>query len=232
MGPNYWEAHYRGGGGSSHRDITVSRAWKQAVIAEYAGGLDAVVDVGCGDLTFWAEGIIPRVYTGIDISPTILEANRKAHPDWTFHCSPAEVRVPGVSGRVVICQDMLFHIMDDAAYRQILHNLTRYAEEWLFIFTWYDNPFGWFPYSAVLAGMLLKQGRIRDAVTAFCMSDPPVTDGKYQTFRRLEDDRDLFTAAGFDLVAARPANEIGAMYVFRRRQTGAEGTPAPLEATL
>lgn len=223
MGLNYWDTRYRNGGSSSDHDITVSRAWKQRVITEYAGHLDAVVDVGCGDLTFWAAGVRPRAYTGIDISPSIIEENRRAHPDWTFHCSPAEVPVPGVSGRVVICQDMLFHVMDDAAYRQILRNLTRYAEEWLFIFTWYTNPFEWFPHSAVLAGRLLKLGRVREAVVALSMMDPPVTDGIYQKFRRLEDDLDLFTAAGFDLVATRPANEIGAMYVFHRRGTPAGG---------
>lgn len=223
MGLNYWDARYRNGGRSSDRDITASRAWKQRIITEYAGHLDAVVDVGCGDLTFWAAGVRPRAYTGIDISPSIIEENRRAHPDWTFHCSSAEVPVPGVSGRVVICQDMLFHVMDDAAYRQILRNLTRYAEEWLFIFTWHTNPFEWFPHSAVLAGRLLKRGRVREAVVALSMLDPPVTDGIYQKFRRLEDDRDLFTAAGFDLVATRPANEIGAMYVFHRRGTPAGG---------
>lgn len=223
MGLNYWDARYRNGGRSSDRDITASRAWKQRIITEYAGPPDAVVDVGCGDLTFWAAGVQPATYTGIDISPAIIEENRRAHPDWTFHCSPAEVPVPGVSGRVVICQDMLFHVMDDAAYRQILRNLTRYAEEWLFIFTWYTNPFEWFPHSAVLAGRLLKRGRVREAVVALSMLDPPVTDGIYQKFRRLETDLDLFTAAGFDLVATRPANEIGAMYVFHRRGSPAGG---------
>ncbi len=40
----------------------------------------------------------------------------------------------------------------------------------------------------------------------------------------IETDLDLFTAAGFDLVATRPANEIGARYVFRRRGTLAGGS--------
>lgn len=103
----------------------------------FADQVDDVVDVACGDLSFWEERDCMQ-YTGIDISPTIIERNRKTHPHWQFilanAADPQQVR-----GRVVFRFDLLFHIIDDEIYTNILQNLTQYPAEWIFIFTWKKN---------------------------------------------------------------------------------------------
>ena len=60
---NYWENRYESGGTSGKGSIGQLRAWKWQVIEDYAGPVDDVIDVGCGDLSF-LEGKTSEKYTG------------------------------------------------------------------------------------------------------------------------------------------------------------------------
>ena len=238
----YWESHYRFDGSSGEGSIGKNREWKWSVINSYVGNFDNVVDIGCGDLSFWEGRELSEnfSYFGIDISPTIVMRNQKRYPTWRFYVGDASVQVPDIKGRVVFCLDMLFHIMDDERYVRILENLARYSLEWIFVFTWFKNPFNlryrlmylkhvaWtrIVWSHKMRGrqpMLIwnaiKPARLCQDVKFLVR--PTESDGVYEKYRRLEDHIDTLENHGFTLVGKHqsPYSEAGAMYVFRLQST-------------
>jgi len=104
----YRENRYRKGGTSGAGSIWENRKWKWGIIERYVGNLDDVLDVGCGDLSFW-EGRDCSKYLGLDIFPTIIEKDRQLRPSWQFKVHQAEVPLD-VHARIVLCMDLLFHM--------------------------------------------------------------------------------------------------------------------------
>lgn len=190
---HYWTRRYAKGLPSGGYE----KEWKWAVIEEFLPNLDHVIDVGCGDISFW-DGRDCKDYTGIDIAKNILDRNRERRPGWSFIHSPAERRIPNLRKPVVLCVSLLFHIMSDERYVRILDNLCCYSSEWILIHTWIENPFG---------------GR----------DEGPFTDGVYQTFRRFEDYLHIFRREGFRLLALRRnPNGVGAFYIFKKSRQGSQ----------
>lgn len=74
---NYWEKRYSIGGSSGKGSIGKERAWKWSIIDNYSPNIQNVIDVGCGDLSFWSNREC-KDYTGIDMSETIIEKNKTA----------------------------------------------------------------------------------------------------------------------------------------------------------
>jgi hypothetical protein len=137
---DYWERRYSQGGTSGLGSVGKSREWKWNHILAHAGMMDEVIDIGCGDLRFW-EGRNCENYIGIDVSPTIIQKNIRERPHWKFILQDAQTPIKGIGARIVLCLDLLFHILDDSTYFRILENLCMYSKEWIFIFTLAKNPF-------------------------------------------------------------------------------------------
>jgi hypothetical protein len=135
-----WDVHYRLGGSSGLGSAGVSRSWKWSVIDRFVSKVDDVVDLGCGDLSFW-EGRECLRYVGIDSSSYVIKKDRLKRPTWSFVVSRGERLLP-VSGKVVFCLDVLFHVLDDDDCGQIIDNLCAYSTEWIFVYTWYKNRLG------------------------------------------------------------------------------------------
>lgn len=135
-----WETHYAEGGKSGDPvDYNLARDWKYFLLDKYyRKNIDTIIDVGCGDLQFWRDNL-PYKYTGIDISQTVIDRHKKKHPDQKFICSDASKFVD-VHANVVICFDMLWHIIDDDDYINILKNIKRYSNKYIYIYTWNKNP--------------------------------------------------------------------------------------------
>ncbi|MCZ7355869.1 MAG: methyltransferase domain-containing protein [Candidatus Methanoperedens sp.] len=209
---NYWDKRYSSGGGSGEGSIGEYRDFKWEVITQYVPKIDNVLDIGCGDLSFW-EGRDCEHYTGVDISPNIIEKNRKNKPHWNFMISNSEKKL-NLKSDLGICNDVLFHIMDDAIFEKILNNLCEYSKKYIFIFTWNKNPFVKFQYRLNLLSSLRFDLFLRNLLL------DNTSDGKYQKYRDLSNYYRIFKEAGFDLVNIHPAPikpYIGAMYVFRKK---------------
>jgi len=156
MNEQYWNERYRSGIDSGKGSVGKYRAWKWQGIDHYVDvRKSSVLDVGCGDLQFWL-GRDCNNYIGIDISQVIIERARAKRPKWTFFLTDATERFP-FEADVVLCMDLVFHIMTEEKLVRLLSNLKSWAQIWLFIFNWHKNP--------------LKA----------------VSDGKYQHFWQLED---------------------------------------------
>ncbi len=214
------------------------------MIDSYVPTLDDVVDVACGDLSFW-EGRDCQKYFGLDISPTIINHNRLKRPSWNFRVGNAERLFPDVSGRVVFCFDLLFHVMDNEVFEAILKNIAQYSKEWIFIFTWRKNPFNvlWRlnrlktelaiafrknknnPFN-LLRAKSAPMSLLRKIRLLFSRTD---SDALYQKYRRFEDYTCIIEGNGFVLVGKHGTPHergIGAMYVFRRRVSSSKGHEA------
>ena len=192
---DYWETLYRNGGVSGSGSVGLSRLFKWRTVNKHVNvKKSSVIDVGCGDLTFWKRKTCAD-YTGIEMSTTRYNLNKELRPDFKFINSNAAKYQNIKKADVVFCFDMLFHIMDDEDYKTILENLTKYSNEYIFVYTWYRNPF-----------------------------DGKTDDGEYQKYRNFDDYVNTFLKRGFILKGVKKApkciNPFGAMWIFKKVQQG------------
>jgi len=209
---NYWEARYRGGDSSGQGSIGAAREWKWQIIHSYVENIDEVIDVGCGDLSFWEDKDCPS-YLGLDVSPTIIQRNMHKRPHWEFLVSKAEDKIPGRTARIVFCFDLLFHVMTDDTYYQILENLCAYAREWIFISTWSKNPFGLLRFGH--SYHLLMSGYLGGAFRMLFL--PRISsDRQYQRYRKFNPS--IFIANRFRPLGRHLAERsISEIWVFRKQ---------------
>jgi hypothetical protein len=237
---SYWQNHYERGGSSGEGSVGKNREWKWRTITLYAQEIDDVIDIGCGDLTFWEDCKLapkPSHYLGLDVSSTIIDHDQRKYPDRSFCVADAKTLIPGLNARIVLCLDLLFHIMDDDKFLRIIENLCHYSLAWIFVFTWCRNPFDlrWrlqvlydklatatkISHTKPLRIALLKslwilmRSRRLGQEIKFLISSTE-SDGLYQKYRRFEDYLGVLRRNGFTLVARHqnPYETIGAMYVF------------------
>jgi len=146
MEKRYFNKNYGKGKDSGTGSKGKYRKWKWDIIDLFAKDLikKECVDVGCGDLTFWEKPYspFPRTcfnYKGIDFSEVVVELNRAKYPDRQFILANATVK-QGIKSPVVLCLDLLFHVLNDEDYVKIIDNLCDYTERFLFIYTWQLKP--------------------------------------------------------------------------------------------
>lgn len=206
---DYWNERYAAGGTSGPGSVGALRDWKRGVVLSTAGPLTSVIDIGCGDLSFW-DGCPPAQYTGLDLSTVIIARNQRRFPDRRWICGAASVHPP-VSAPVVLCFDVLFHILDETEFRRTLASLCACSEQWIFIYTWHTNPIPALRWQ--IRFDLLQHLRFRALAATF---GDLTSDQTYEKFRNLQEYLPIFAAAGFDLHRFAPYDQIGGMYVFRR----------------
>ena len=208
---NYWEIRYNKGGSSG--TTPEGRKWIIDTISKYTK-IENIVDVGCGDLFVWAE-IKLKNYTGIDISHSIIKQNKKSHPHFTFICSSSEI-FQKVKGDVVTCFNTLYHIIDEDIFVKTLKNLTLYSKNYIFIYTWLNNPLKEPKTKRKIRLWLLKNHRFVEYMRSFFKEI--YTDYKYQIYRDMNKYMDIFDNNKFKLISIEtPSNfSIGALYIFKK----------------
>lgn len=207
-----WNDHYKKGGNSGDsEDYKISIPWKKNILFQYCNlKTDSIIDVGCGDLQFWTNEL-PVRYIGVDISSVIIQKNKATYPDVTFLVSNAASELD-ISADVVICFDMLFHIIDDDEYIKILTNVKKYAKKYIILYTWNRNIFGENLYYRLLIALVnFKHGK----GLSFKIIDG---DGKYQKYRDFMKITIPIFEPEFKLVQAHDNThwKFGTMYVFER----------------
>lgn len=194
----FWNKKYANGGISGRGSIGVYRNWKWVVIRNKIGmRFRNIIDVGCGDLSFWEHPIAnvilknSKSYVGIDISDHIVERNKKNNPSMWFICAGSHEEQQGIRGDLVLVMDLLFHIMDEENFEKTLENICKYANQDLVVYTWKNNPFD----------------NLND-----------VTDGRSQYYRRLGDYENIFHSNDVILEQFKdvPFDPYGRLYFFRR----------------
>ncbi|MDG6222976.1 MAG: class I SAM-dependent methyltransferase [Candidatus Bathyarchaeota archaeon] len=206
---SYWERRYKQGGTSGEGSVDESRDWKWKIIDEEVNIVENVVDVGCGDLTFWL-GRDCKNYTGIDISETILKKNKATRPQWKFIHSSSDRFIENLKAPIVFCFDMLFHIMDEDSFVKTVDNVCRYSSKYLFIYTWKKNPFS-------RSNALRRLFKKRNLGYLKYLFFPSTTDTKYQYFRSFDDYMSIFEKNNFQRLKEHEyPDKVGCMYVFKK----------------
>ncbi len=139
---NDWEKRYAEGRVRCRGSMGKLKNWKWRQIRLYAGDMGGahVIDVGCGDARFWTWKQKPKTYHGIDISASALASLIKVLPMARVSNVSSTVQVPNITAPVVLCIDLIFHLMTEAEVVATLTNLTKYSTEWIFVYTWVNNP--------------------------------------------------------------------------------------------
>lgn len=218
MKDNYWDERYANDSTSGEGSIGSNRDWKWNVVERFVPFYSSVLDVGCGDLSFW-EGRECEDYTGIDISKTVIENNINRRPKWKFICENAGTRIENLKKEVVFCFDVLFHIMDSKTFVEILQNLCHYSNDYILIHTWLNNPFSKKNQLKKLGKsfLKLKGGNVLVSLNKI-ISKEKSTDGRYQYYRPLKNYLEIFRNNGFQLIGTEEnPNKIGVIYIFRKR---------------
>jgi hypothetical protein len=198
MEKEFWNKKYAAGGRSGRGSIGIYRNWKWNKIKAMIGlDFNSLIDVGCGDLTFFNHPSGKRVlkqrifhYQGIDVSDEIIEVNKIRYPDLKFACQSAHIPIAGLSAQVVFCLDLLFHLMNDEEFKAALENCCRYTNQFLVIYNWSRNPFG----------------------------PDKVTDGISNYYRNVSDYNYIFNSQDMERLTTFevPYDPYGALYFFRR----------------
>jgi SAM-dependent methyltransferase len=135
----YWERRHREAGatldgvglwglGSAGNLADYERKWEhiRAVLERldpHQGG--HLLDAGCGIGWFSARAAaLGFEVQGVDFSSAAVDtARRLSEPDVGFHVAALHTFAPGRRYDVVMCIDVLFHIVDDQLWRETVRNL-------------------------------------------------------------------------------------------------------------
>jgi len=207
---DFWEDRYKAGYDSGR-----TYTWEWNAIDAFVPSLDDVIDVGCGDLKLWEARQLPARYVGIDLSQAIIDRNRLRWPSGQFVCAPSQEPLQIDRAPVVLCLDLLFHIMDESDYEHTVSNLGQYSSDLLFVSAWRRNPFAEFRKRLRASAYRLKEGHIKSALVAQLGS----SDGAYQKYHAMAECVSILGREGVQLISTVNApNLYGALYVFKRNE--------------
>lgn len=122
----YWESRYLGGQTSGYGSYGEQLERKLKLI-EGLKGITSVTEIGCGDFNF-GKNLMFRLklpltaYTGYDISEAIIERNKRLYPASSFSVMQS---FPEKSGDLLLCVDVILHLLDDTECGQFLDNLAK-----------------------------------------------------------------------------------------------------------
>ncbi len=138
---DYWNQRYSNGHGSGAGSQGPMMQRKVDILSNLPD-LHVVTEIGCGDFNFGRHLMdqIPKAsYDGYDIAPAILDRNRESYelPRIRFH--DMDYRLDWCD--LLICVDVLFHIIEDEEYQRMLDTINKTKWKYLAITAYeYDGP--------------------------------------------------------------------------------------------
>ena len=131
---DYWNKRYHTGGSSGYGSYGEQLEKKLDWITplEYK----TITEVGCGDFNFGKNLLErhPATYTGLDIAQIIIERNSNYYPEHRFLEMGKEIP----RADLILCVDVLYHILDDNEYKQMLNQLDKAWTKYL-VLTAYER---------------------------------------------------------------------------------------------
>ena len=128
--------------GKTEEENTTLYAWKKRAVFDVLRALGltdlrntSLLDAGCGNGVvsefFWALG---ADITGVDVSDDALDQAALRVPLGTFHRSPLTSFALQREYDIVFCADVLYHIIDNTAWKQAVERLARHTSPGGYLF--------------------------------------------------------------------------------------------------
>lgn len=128
---SYWDNRYARGGDSGYGSYGEQLEKKLNWL--FPLDFKTITEVGCGDMNF-ASNIMKvhpvERYTGYDVSRVIVERNQLLYPQYDFHVAD---EFEFVKSDLLMCVDVLFHVIDDNECEALLKKLERAWTKYLVI---------------------------------------------------------------------------------------------------
>ena len=127
----YWNNRYELGRTSGNGSYGEELEKKLKLLAGLP--ITSIVEIGCGDFNFGKHllELYPQAtYTGFDISDVIINKNRELYPQHSFYVV-GETPIPRAD--LLLCVDVLFHVLDDQEYYNLLEEIRRHWTKYLAI---------------------------------------------------------------------------------------------------
>lgn len=144
-----WNERYSNRKVKSRNVFNKTIRWIWQIINHYAEQdiEKGCIDVGCGDHSFWKYFLwwyrSCDNYIGIDISDVQTKDNAKRFQKderKIFVAGNSAILLRGLKRKVVLCIDLLFHVLDDDEYEKTIINLCEYSEKWIILTNWHKDP--------------------------------------------------------------------------------------------
>lgn len=138
---SYWDARYREGRTSGAGSEGDEGAYKAAYVSRFIAEHDVktVVDWGCGDGQVLDLIELPEstYYTGVDVSPTIVDRMRRVFngPRYQFCTVEGFAARTSTQYDLALSMDVLFHFPDIADYLAYLDRLFSSADRYVVIYS-------------------------------------------------------------------------------------------------
>ncbi len=134
----YWDLRYSGGiphdstsgYGSYGVQLTRKLTWMKDNIEDH--DVQKIVEFGCGDFNF-GRGVLALFpfsdYVGLDVSDVIVKRNQELFKSFKFK----NIAEEAPQGDLVMCVDVLFHIIEDDEVEKLLARIEKSWTKYLII---------------------------------------------------------------------------------------------------
>lgn len=129
----YWESRYRQGGTSGAGSYGRLADFKAAFVNGFVAlnGIERVIEFGCGDGNQLSLLSVPH-YTGVDVSPTVLDRCRVRFPERIFIDSRDATEIP--RAELGLSLDVIFHLTEDAVFADYMRALFTSASDFVILY--------------------------------------------------------------------------------------------------
>lgn len=138
---DYWELRYAAGGNSGDGSYGRLSEFKAGFIQKFLDehSVSSVVELGCGDGHQLSMIKYPS-YTGLDISPSIVEKCRKEFSkdlSKKFLVYEPAAFEPALQeqSELALSMDVVFHLVEEQNYRKYLHDLFSLSSKYVIIYS-------------------------------------------------------------------------------------------------
>lgn len=134
---DYWEDRYKAGGNSGIGTYGRLAAFKAEVINEFVttNAIQTVIEFGSGDGAQLELANYPR-YTGVDVSPTIIDLTRRnfANQSSIQFLHASEV-TSDTMAELALSLDVIYHLVEDEVFVSYMRQLFKSATRFVIIYS-------------------------------------------------------------------------------------------------
>ena len=137
MKKEYWENRYKNNGNSgegSHRKDLYTFKLNYIQNLVNSKQIDSVLDYGCGDGNQTKEFVV-NYYLGMDISEYIIQQNKIKYNKNYITLGEFDFKKNQDSFDLVLCLDVLFHLVDEKEYLETVKNLFQLSKKYVLIYS-------------------------------------------------------------------------------------------------